>query len=150
MRNIDVRSKVWDSADTFIALGVVYAHQLGKITEWVTSNGDILEGNENDYLVASDTDPDFNEPWTVKNDIFDGTYEYIGEVEHVDKNGHSAWLRKYRKVASVKAFQVHTECKVDTLEGMATAKPTDWILRGNGDDVWPVDNLVFRSRYRLV
>lgn len=67
------------------------------------------------------------------------------------REGILEWsLREYRrKPGNVQAVKINEPFTVDTLEGRVTAKAGDYLVFGDQNDVWPVDQTIFESRYEL-
>jgi len=72
--------------------------------------------------------------WSVRDDIFHATYEYVG--------GHC-----YRRTGFVHAREARDCETILTLEGPVTAHESDWVLRGDHHDRWVVPGEKFTQRY---
>ncbi|HHY74090.1 MAG TPA: hypothetical protein GX497_12890 [Bacillus bacterium] len=47
----------------------------------------------------------------------------------------------------IEAYQVFTETKIETLEGLMTASPGDWIVTGIKGEQYPVKPDIFEATY---
>jgi len=72
--------------------------------------------------------------WSVRDGIFQDTYEAAGE-------GH--WRRK----GLVQARPANPGETIDTLEGPNNAAAGDWIVRGVDAEQWPIPGDEFARRY---
>jgi hypothetical protein len=108
---------------------IVEATEVGDDTEWTTSHGDVLHAATGDWWVI-----DGDDRWSVAGDIFQATYERVGDG-------------RFRKTASVTAVAVGEPFVVQTLEGLATGVPGDYLVRNPSGECWPVPADVFERRY---
>lgn len=59
-------------------------------------------------------------------------------------------LQEYRrKPGNIHALQINEPFQVQTLEGLVTAKAGSYLVFGDKNDVWPVEEDIFNSRYEL-
>jgi hypothetical protein len=72
--------------------------------------------------------------WSVRDDIFQDTYEPAGD---------GLWQRK----GHVQARPAQPGETVKTLEGPTTAADGDWVVRGSQGEQWPVPGQEFAARY---
>lgn len=57
--------------------------------------------------------------------------------------------RKFvKKPVTVEAYQVFEEVKIETLEGIMTASPGDWIVKGVHGEKYPVKPDIFEKTYQ--
>jgi hypothetical protein len=115
---------------TYASVVTVRAVQVAEDSEWTTERGDRLSARAGDWWVI-----DGDERWSVASDVFTTTYEAVGG-EH------------FRKKATVKAVQLDRAFAVDTLEGLSTGEPGDWLVRNPTGECWPVPQGAFATRYR--
>ena len=114
-------------------VGEVWAWQLQKPREWQTDNGDVLRGKPGDWWVVS-PDSAFR---TVAASVFADDYAHVAE-------------QVYRRRGEVTARQVVEKEQVDSLEGVSTALPGDWIVIDDVGNSWAVPDAVFRRGYTAV
>ena len=57
------------------------------------------------------------------------------------------WKQFRKKPLTIDAFQVDQETTIETLEGIMTARPGDWIVRGIKGEQYPVKDEIFRLSY---
>ncbi len=111
---------------------VVRAEPVTEQQEWTTAHGDVLHADEGDWWVI-----DGEDRWSVAGPIFTDTYENVeGDM--------------YRKVATINAVKIDRPFAVDTLEGIATGQPGDWLVRNPSGECWPVPAEVFARRYEAI
>lgn len=79
-------------------------------------------------------DPDGDQWWSVKDNIFTTSYR------HLDG---SLWQRH----GTVLARQARPGERVRTLEGELSAAPGDWVVQGEGGELWTVPADEFGTRY---
>lgn len=114
---------------TYRSARTVRAVQLTNNAEWVTQRGDRLIARRGDWQVTDGADI-----WTVSADVFLRTYTRVqADV--------------FRKTAVVKAVAINEVFAVQTLEGIATGHPGDWLVCNPGGDCWPVAAAIFAERY---
>jgi hypothetical protein len=82
--------------------------------------------------------------WSVTGD--DGTRWSVGAAEFESSYAAEPDGR-WRRTGLVHARKAHPGEVVQTLEGEATAKQGDWIVRGQGGEQWPVPDGRFRASY---
>lgn len=111
---------------------IVRATKAPADSEWTTSHGDVLHASAGDWWVN-----DGDDRWSVAGDIFRDTYE------HLDGDN-------YRKTAIVTAAVVDRAWAVQTLEGLATGRQGDWLVRNPSGECWPVTAEVFERRYEII
>lgn len=116
-------------ARTYRSKLVVRAVQIRDDTEWTTAQGDVLRATAGDWWVI-----DGDDRWSVAGDVFEQTYEQVADD-------------RYRKIAQVTAVPVTESVTVQTLEGIATGEPGDWLVRNPSGEYWPVPADVFALRY---
>ena len=119
------------TGQTYGSALVVQAVQVTEDSSWTTAHGDRLKARAGDWWVF-----DGDDRWSVTADVFAATYEAVGD-------------EGFRKTATVTAVQVDEPFAVDTLEGVATGAPGDWLVRNQTGECWPVPADVFARRYRL-
>lgn len=122
----------WSSSRTYKKSATVSAEKLIQNASWVTENGSTMIGLSGDYLVS-----DRNSQWTVKEDIFEKTYQQLED---------GSW----QKTASIEAIPLLVNCNIETLEGIAVGFAGDYLARGANDEIWPIPKDVFESSYSLV
>jgi hypothetical protein len=76
-----------------------------------------------------------DETHSVRDSIFRATHRPLGG---------DVWSRS----GTVRARRATRTERVITLEGVATARPGDWVVVGQEGEQWPVPDGVFRERYR--
>lgn len=116
---------------TYGSVLVVRAVQVTEDSSWTTEQGDELNAHAGDWWVI-----DGDDRWSVTAGVFAATYEPVGD-------------EGFRKTATVTAVQLDEPFAVDTLEGVATGAPGDWLVRNQTGECWPVPAAVFARRYRL-
>ena len=55
-----------------------------------------------------------------------------------------------KKPVIVEAYQVFEEVKIETLEGIMTASPGDWIVTGIQGEKYPVKPDIFEKTYQPI
>ena len=55
-----------------------------------------------------------------------------------------------KKPILVAAYQTEVEIKIETLEGVMTASPGDWIITGVNGEVYPCKPEIFAKSYEQV
>ena len=58
------------------------------------------------------------------------------------------WFRK--RPIQIKAYQTDVEIQIETLEGVMTASPGDWIITGVNGEKYPCKNDIFEKTYEPV
>jgi hypothetical protein len=114
-------------------VGTVRARRLSARRRWTRPAGGELSGDAGDWRVLDD----YDEERTVRDAAFQAGHEPLGG-EH------------WRRTGTYRAWQVHDERVLRTLEGRAVAQPGDWVVEGRGGERWPVSNVQFRRTYRAV
>ena len=100
--------------------------------EWTTPHGDVLHASAGDWWVM-----DGGDRWSVSGDIFRSTYRSLtGD--------------RYRKTSTVTAVAMSDTFAVQTIEGVATGLPGDWLVCNPSGEYWPVAAEVFERRYERV
>lgn len=56
-------------------------------------------------------------------------------------------MRYVKKPVVIDAYQTDIEVKIDTLEGVMTANPGDWIITGIKGERYPCKDDIFRASY---
>jgi hypothetical protein len=120
-------------AADFQRVGTVRARRLSTRRRWARPAGGELSGEPGDWRVLDD----YDEERTVRDAAFQAGHEPLGG-EH------------WRRTGTYRAWQVHDERVLRTLEGRAVAQPGDWVVEGRGGERWPVGNAQFRRTYRAV
>jgi hypothetical protein len=115
---------------TWERAGTVTATRLQRSTGWTASGGEQLMGEPGDWRVRSG-----DETHSVRDSIFRATHRPLGG---------DVWSRS----GTVRARRATRTERVITLEGVATARPGDWVVVGQEGEQWPVPDGVFRERYR--
>lgn len=60
-------------------------------------------------------------------------------------------LRKYRKrPVVIQARRLTERAEIDTLEGMMTGHPGDWLITGIKGEQYPCKDDIFRASYEVV
>jgi hypothetical protein len=127
LRQLGYRSRpVWQP---FTRVGTVTAEQRSAPWTWTSRSGETMRANAGDWAVWEDGDS-----WSVRDDIFQVTYEHIGG-------------RQWRRHGAVLARPAQPGETLDTLEGPATATDGDWVVRGAEGEQWPVPGDEFARRY---
>jgi hypothetical protein len=122
----------WVFARRYRRSGAVKAVQLTEPRRWTTERGDVLSAEAGDWLLS-----DSSSAWTVAAEVFASTYE---------QRPDGRWI----KVAVVEAVRVDVPTACHTLEGMANARPGDYVLRNPSGEVWPVAAERFERTYAPV
>lgn len=55
-----------------------------------------------------------------------------------------------KKPVEVMAYRTYKEIQISTLEGVMTAKPGDWVIRGVKEEIYPCKDSIFRETYEPV
>jgi hypothetical protein len=64
---------------------------------------------------------------------------------------HVSPFKQYRKKpVIIDAYQTDVAIQIETLEGVMTANPGDWIIRGVKGEVYPCKDDIFQLTYELV
>lgn len=58
-----------------------------------------------------------------------------------------SWIFKYKSPEGLTAFSMDGKLFVPTLEGMMTAAPGDWIIRGIAGEIYPCKDDIFQKTY---
>jgi hypothetical protein len=120
-------------AAAFRRVGTVRARRLSARRRWTRPAGGELSGEAGDWRVLDDR----GEERTVRDAAFQASHEPLGGEQ-------------WRRTGTYRAWQVHHERVLRTLEGRAVAQPGDWVVEGRGGERWPVSNAQFRQTYRAV
>ena len=110
----------------------VRARQLERVTEWATANGSRLRGKAGDWELTDGT-----RTWTVAADIFAKTYTEVAP-------------HTYQKTGRVQAVRAVEDALIPTLEGEASIRAGDWVVRGVDGEVWPVPDSEFAEAYEIL
>ncbi|HEX3545781.1 MAG TPA: RyR domain-containing protein [Mycobacterium sp.] len=110
-------------------VGVVTAERRDAAWTWTSGTGYEMRAGPGDWVVEDD-----GARWSVRDDIFRATYEYVDG-------------RSWRRAGFVSARPARPNETVDTLEGTAAAESGGWIVRGERGEQWPVSADEFRRRY---
>lgn len=62
----------------------------------------------------------------------------------------STYVKSYKKVTSIKAFQVQENFIVDTLEGVMRGVAGDYLCQGIEGEKWPVKKEIFEKTYEEI
>lgn len=127
----DAIARLLAAGRQYRSVGVVTASRVIDDCEWTTSSGDVLQARAGDWEVSDGTDT-----WSVAGNIFTQTY--------VQVEGNN-----YRKASQVTAVAMAESFAVETLEGLASGEPGDWLVRNPSGECWPVPAAVFSRRYEL-
>lgn len=111
-------------------VGAVTAEQRDEAWTWTSGSGHEMRASPGDWVVEDD-----GARWSVRDDIFRATYEYVDG-------------RSWRRTGFVSARQARPGETVATLEGTAAADTGAWIVRGERGEQWPVSADQFRRRYQ--
>lgn len=127
LRQLGYQSRpVWRS---FTRIGTVTAEKRNESWTWLSRSGDTMQANAGDWAVQAG-----GESWSVRDGIFQNTYE------HIDG-------RQWRRRGTVLARPAQYREIVDTLEGPTTAADGDWVVQGADGEQWPVPCDEFAQRY---
>ena len=63
---------------------------------------------------------------------------------------NNKWNEYRKKPVVIWAYQTDVEVKIETLEGVMTASPGDWIIRGVEGEEYPCKPSVFEKTYEAV
>ncbi|MGH3960339.1 hypothetical protein [Mycobacterium sp.] len=127
LRQLGYRSlPVWQP---FTRVGTVIADQRNTPWTWASRSGETMRANAGDWAVQDD-----GESWSVRDDIFQATYELVGG-------------RQWRRRGQVLARRAQPGETLKTLEGSVTAADGDWVVRGADGEQWPVPGDEFAQRY---
>lgn len=127
LRQLGYRSRpLWRP---FTRTGTVAAEQRNEPWTWQSDAGATMQAEPGDWAVHSD-----GKTWSVRDDIFQLTYEPAGDGQ---------WRRKGR----VQARPAQAGETINTLEGPTTAAEGDWVVRGGEGEQWPVPGHEFGQRY---
>jgi RyR domain len=127
LRQLGYRSRpLWH---TFTRVGTVTAEQRSEPWIWQSDSGHTMAADAGDWAIRED-----GKTWSVRDDIFQGTYEPDGEGN---------WRRK----GLVQARPASSGETINTLEGPTTAAEGDWIVRGVDGEQWPIPADEFARRY---
>lgn len=127
--------RLLDNAPSYRSRVVVEAFPVEEDGEWTTTAGNVLRTHAGDWWVV-----DGNDRWSVAAHIFEVTYEPVGDGKY----------RKYRKSAPVSAIPMREAFVVSTLEGEATGRPGDWLVRNASGECWPSPADTFNQRYARI
>jgi|LGVF01.1.fsa_nt_gb hypothetical protein len=58
-------------------------------------------------------------------------------------------FKEYRKTATVQAIQLELEFAVNTLEGIMTGQPGDYLCEGIDGERWAVKKEIFEKTYEV-
>ena len=127
LRQLGYRSRpLWQ---TFTRVGTVAAEQRSEPWTWRSDSGHTMQADAGDWAVQED-----GKTWSVRDDIFQDTYEPADE---------GLWRRK----GLVQARPANPGETINTLEGPNTAAAGDWIVRGVDAEQWPIPGDEFARRY---
>lgn len=59
-------------------------------------------------------------------------------------------MKFVKKPVVVEAYQTEVELKIETLEGIMTANPGDWIITGVEGEQYPCKPDIFEKTYTLI
>lgn len=124
--------RLLDNAPSYRSKVLVEAIPVTQDGEWTTTAGNVLRTHAGDWWVV-----DGNDRWSVAAHIFEMTYVPVGDG-------------KYRKSAPVKAIPMRQAFVVRTLEGEATGRPGDWLVRNASGESWPSPADTFKQRYARI
>ena len=68
-------------------------------------------------------------------------------VHIVGAEGDIYYFKEYRKTTTTFAARIDEPFEVDTLEGVHTGKPGDWLAVGQAGEMYPIDAAVFAATY---
>ncbi|WAJ44631.1 hypothetical protein OK015_26585 [Mycobacterium sp. Aquia_216] len=127
LRQLGFRSRpLWQS---FTRVGTVTAEQRSAPWTWTSDSGHTMRGDAGDWAIHED-----GKVWSVRDDIFQDTYEPVGD---------GLWQRK----GLVQARPANPGETINTLEGPTNAAEGDWVVRGASGEQWPVPGAEFARRY---
>jgi hypothetical protein len=119
------------TAGTFERVGVVTAERLTAPLRWTVPSGEQMRGEVGDWRVTDDG---------------------VNLRTVTDSEFRSSHIRlddgRWRRVGTVRAWQVPDAVVVRTKEGNAVARPGDWVVEGPGGERWPVGHQQFSETYR--
>lgn len=124
--------RLLDNAPSYQSKALVEAFPVTEDGEWTSSNGSVLRTHAGDWWVVDGVDR-----WSVAAHIFEATYEPVGDG-------------KYRKTLPVNAIPMREAFVVSTLEGEATGRPGDWLVRNASGECWPSPADTFNHRYAQI
>lgn len=55
-----------------------------------------------------------------------------------------------KKPIPVNCVQIMEAFEVETLEGLMQGKAGDWLMVGNDEDMWVIDDAIFQKTYEIV
>lgn len=55
-----------------------------------------------------------------------------------------------KKPIPVRCIQIMEAFSVETIEGVMQGKAGDWLMLGNDEDMWVIDDAIFRKTYDIV
>ncbi len=55
-----------------------------------------------------------------------------------------------KKPIPVRCIQIHETFEVETMEGIMTGKPGDWLMVGIHGEMYPIDRDIFEKTYDLI
>lgn len=73
-----------------------------------------------------------------------------GWIEIIPPHGEPLKMAEYRKTATTYAVKMPDAFEVDTLEGLHSGKPGDYLAVGAHGEMYPIDAAVFEATYELV
>lgn len=119
-------------AAEFLRVGTVQANRLHARRPWTRRSGDNLSGAAGDWRVVDD----HGNERTVRDAEFQASHEPLdGE--------------RWRRTGTYHAWQVSEDLVLRTMEGLATARPGDWVVEGHRGERWPVTDEQFRRTYLM-
>lgn len=122
-----------EDALEFRRIGQVRAKRLTGRWTWKRTSGDELSGVAGDWHVIDE----IGDERTVRDPEFQASHELLG--------GH-----RWRRIGTVRAWQVDETVVLRTMEGRAVAERADWIVQGRRGERWPVTDEQFSRGYEAV
>jgi hypothetical protein len=114
-------------------VGEVTAVQRDRAWTWTSDSGDTMHAAAGDWEVTDGQRPS----WSVRDDIFRSTYEYIDE-------------NRWRQTGFVHARPARQGETIQTLEGSAVAPAGGWVVKGTRGEEWVVPADIFARHYAPV
>lgn len=84
-------------------------------------------------------------PVVIEAKQWDGTASNAGEI--IDWSLAQDGIITYRETNETPDRE-HAELRISTLEGVMSASPTDWIIKGLEGEFYPCKDSVFQTKYR--
>lgn len=112
--------------------GIVHGERLQSAWRWKTSSGNVMQAEPGDWRLWDSKDPEHR--WSITPCELELTYRQVAPGV-------------FERTGSVEARPAHPGEVVATLEGNATARDGDWVIR-SGEATWVVSPTLFAERYQ--